>query len=245
MEVLNGELRLIKAALEQLQGRFELLLGEVADFQPKDICAADLVACIERAASDQLHEEVASASPAAEDAEVDEIEAASASGWNSAIASVAEDSVSVAHAAVQEAPESQEQPDLEMSETAAAEAPEDAADETPIAVSVVCTTAAPVEAACASEAPSPAERTAPAEAIAASVEITPALPAAHPALTPLDAPCQARDPSNERPRQDRLSRYAAVAALVAMIVVMALVSSGVTRSFAGRLPGHAAGTQPS
>lgn len=240
MELLNGELRLIKGALERLQGRFELLLSEFADFQPKDISTADLVACIERAASDHLLTEVVSASPSAEDAEVDEIEAASASGWNSEITTVAEESVSAYFAATGEALEgSQEQPDLKMMETAAAEAPEDAADDTPIAMSFACTLAAPIAAACAPEALSPAERAAPAEAIAVSAEITSR------ALIRVDAPHRARDPNRERPRQDRLSRYAAVSALVAMIVLMALVSSGVTRSFAGRLPGPAADTQPS
>jgi hypothetical protein len=327
MELLKGELRVIKGALDQMQECFELLLDEFAQLQHEDFSAAHLAACIEAAPS--LDEEdaeavcevitashghagvpcvpeavratawaTAPAAPAEEEVSaiacaapavpVEEgvstivcaARAAPAGEEASAIACAtpAEEEMSANPSAAPAAPAGHEvraaasvatptaraesedaiEPECvhEVTEIAAAAVPEAEDTEWTIAdadenVAVIPEIAATSP--CAEDVPAQdialrapwaiaAETGSSVVSVAKTVAVT--VPAAI-ASAPTSFEERRRSRELKRVRPDRLSRYAGVAAIVAMIVAMALVSSGVSGGFADLLPLGPTDTQPS
>jgi hypothetical protein len=230
----NRELRLIKGALEQLCGRFELLLAEIDEMQSDEgkSAGARLCAC--------------SLSPLPEGeivrANEDAVDAGALSRTDDAASPAAdeEDFWAALRAAVAEAP-----------------LPEEPAE---IPAGTVCDrlveaigrpTIDPVaERDAASQADLPAA-TGSAVDLAANAVSSPAdavdrafpAPAERAGATP--APIYVIAYRQRRRQLRRLSHYAALAALIATIVVMALVGIGVTRGFADLLPSIDAEVRPS
>jgi hypothetical protein len=233
MASLNRELRLIKGALEQLCGRFELLLAEVDEMQTTDeakFARARLRECSLSPLPDReiVRERVN------EDA-VDALSRTEAA----APAADEEDFWAALRAAVAEAPAPEEP--AEIPAGTACHRLMEAIGRPVIDLAAECDAA--------SQAGLPAAA-ATAVDLAASAVSSPADAAGGVVAAPAEMAGATPAPiyviAYRQPRQlRRLSRYNALAALIATIVVMALVGIGVTRGFADLLPRIDAEARPS
>jgi hypothetical protein len=134
-------------------------------------------------------------------------------------------------------------PDAEDTERPIADADENAAVIPEIAATSPCAEYVPAQDIARRAPRAVAAETGSSEvSIAKTIAVT--LPAAI-ASAPTSFEVRRRSRELKRVRPDRLSRYAGVAAIVAMIVAMALVSSGVSGGFADFLPLSPTDTQPS
>jgi hypothetical protein len=233
----NRELRLIKGALEQLCGRFELLLAEMDEMQSTGegkSAGARLCACSLSPLPDR---EIVR-----ERANEDAVDAGALSRTDDAAAPAAdeEDFWAALRAAVAEAPLPEEPAEIPAGTacdrlveaigrpTIDPVAERDAASQADLPAA----TGSAVDLA-ANAVSSPAD----------AVDVVFAAPAERAGATP--APVYVIAYRQRRRQLRRLSHYAALAALIATIVVMALVGIGVTRGFADLLPSIDAEVRPS
>ena len=236
MASLGRELRLIKGALEQLCGRFELLLAEIDAMQSTDEAKSADARFRERDLPPLPDREIVG-----ERVEADGLEAGALPRIDDAAPAVDEEDFWAAlRAAVAAAPLPEEP----------AEIPAGTACDR-LVEAIGRPTIDPVaERDAASQADLPAA-TGSAVDLAANAVSSPAdavdgvfaAPAERTGATP--APIYVIAYRQRRRQLRRLSHYAALAALIATIVVMALVGIGVTRGFADFLPRIDAEARPS
>ena len=232
---LNRELRLIKGALEQLCGRFELLLAEMDEMQSADEGKSARASSCECSLAPLPDREIVRVNADAVDAD-----ALSRTDDVAAPAADEEDFWAALRAAVAEAPAPEESAEIPAGTAydrlveAIGRPAIDPAAERDVAWQADLSAAAGSAVDLAANAVS-----SPADTVDGAV----AAPAEMAGATP--APIYVIAYHQRRQQLRRLSHYAALAALIATIVVMALVGIGVTRGFADLLPRIDAEARPS
>jgi hypothetical protein len=232
---LNQELRLIKGALEQLCGCFEQLLAEVDEMQSTDEAKSAHARLCDCSLSPLPGREIVRGR-VSEDA----VDAGALSPTDNATAAPAadeEDFWAALRAAVAEAPLPEEPAEIPAGNVRLMEA-----------LGPTIDPAAERHAASQADLPAAAGSALDLAANAVSspadvIDGVLAAPAETAGTTP--APIYVIAYRQRRPQLRRVSHYAALAALIATIVVMALVGIGVTRGFADLLPRIDAEARPS